>query len=83
MPIRSNVRMSELLPGDRATIQRINDADPDLLRYLSSIGLTPNTIVTILGLSPFDGNLHLQINGQRAPVVLGVRVTSQIFVKPE
>ena len=42
MPVRSSVRMSELLPGDRATIQRINDADPDLLRYLSSIGLTPN-----------------------------------------
>jgi DtxR family Mn-dependent transcriptional regulator len=83
MPIRSNVRMSELLPGDRATIQRINDADPDLLRYLSSIGLTPNTIVTILEVSPFDGNLHLQITGQLATVVLGVRVTSQIFVKPE
>ena len=83
MPVRSNVRMSELLPGDHATIQRINDADPDLLRYLSSIGLTPNTIVTVLEVSPFDGNLHLQVNGQRASVVLGVRVTSKIFVKAE
>ena len=83
MPVRSSVRMSELRPGARATIQRIDDTDPDLLRYLSSIGLTLNTIVTILEASPFDGNLHLQIHGQRDSVVLGLRVTSQIFVKPE
>jgi len=83
VPVRSNLRMSELRPGARATIQRIHAADPDLLRYLSAIGLTPNTIVTILEVSPFDGNLHLQINGQRDSVVLGVRVTSQIFVKSE
>ena len=83
MPTRSNVRMSELHPGDRATVQRINDADPDLLRYLSSIGLTPNCVITILEVSPFDGNLHLQVSGQRASLVLGARVTSQIFVKPE
>ena len=43
MPDRSNLRMSELHPGDRATVQRIMDSDPDLLRYLSSIGLTLDT----------------------------------------
>ena len=82
MPVQSSVRLSELHPGDRATIQRINDADPDLLRYLSSIGLTPNCAVMILEASPFDGNLHLQIHG-RPTVVLGVQVTSQIFVQLE
>jgi len=83
VPSRSSVRLSELLPGDRAIVQRINDADPDLLRYLSSIGLTPNIAVTILEASPFDDNLHVYIDGQPASVVLGVRVTRQIFVKPE
>jgi DtxR family Mn-dependent transcriptional regulator len=83
MPAWSSVRLSELVPGDRATIERINDTDSDLLRYLSSIGLTPTCAVTILEASPFDGNLRLQIHGQPAPVVLGVRVTSQIFIRPE
>lgn len=80
IPERLSVRMSELHPGIRATIQRINDADPDLLRYLSSIGIIPNRRVTILDVSPFDGNLHIKVNGQQAPVVLGVQVTNQIFV---
>ncbi len=83
MPGWSNVRLSELHPGDRATIQRISNADPDLLRYLASIGLTLNTTVAVLALSPFDGNLTLQISDRHTPLVLGVPVTSQIFVRPE
>lgn len=83
MPRQSNVRLNELRAGDRATVQRISDADPKLLRYLSSIGLKPNGALTVLEVSPFDGNLHLQISGREAPLVLGVQVTRQIFVKPE
>ena len=80
VPERSNIRLSELHPGDRATIQRINDSDPELLRYLSTIGLIPNSKLAILQVSEFDGNLHLKISGRHSSVVLGVQVTSQIFV---
>ena len=83
MPGWSTVRLSELHPGDRATIQRISNADPDLLRYLASIGLTLSTSVTVLAQSPFDGNLTLQISDAPTPLVLGVPVTSQVFVKVE
>ncbi len=82
MPGRSNFRMSELHPGDRATIQRIIDSDPPLLRYLSSIGLTLNRSVTVLSASPVDGNLQLQVRGQTSTIVLGERVTKRILVKP-
>lgn len=81
MPDQPTTRMSDLMPGDRANVSRINDADPNLLRYLSSIGLTPNSEVTILESSPFDGNLKIEIAGLPSPVVLGPRVTSQIFIK--
>jgi DtxR family transcriptional regulator, Mn-dependent transcriptional regulator len=83
MPDWSNVRMSALRPGDRATVQRIADDDPELLRYLISIGLTLNSIVKVLALSPFDGNLQVQIIGQEKSIVLGARVTNQVFVKFE
>ena len=83
VPDQSSSRMSELQPGDRATIQRISDADPDLLHYLDSIGLTLNNTVTILAASPLDGNLHLQISGQDTSIVVGERVTRKILVKPE
>lgn len=83
MPHRSSSRMSELHPGDRATVQRISDADPRLLIYLASIGMTLNSMVTVRAASPLDGNLHLEIGEQGTPVVLGERVTRQIFVRPE
>ena len=83
MPGQSILPMSELQVGDRATVQRINDTDPDLLRYLSAIGLTINSAVTVVAVSRFDGNLHLQVSDQRTPLVLGERVTSRLFVKPE
>jgi DtxR family transcriptional regulator, Mn-dependent transcriptional regulator len=83
MPGAANIRMSELHPGDHATIQRINNTNPDLLRYLASIGLTLNSEVTVTAASPFDGNLELQLSGRGNSIVLGQRVTSQIFVRIE
>ena len=82
IPAQSTMHLSDLRSGDRAVIQRINDDDPELLRYLSSIGLTPHCEVTVLEASPFDGNLHLSIHGQASSVVLGMRVTRQIYVSP-
>jgi DtxR family Mn-dependent transcriptional regulator len=81
MPDRSTDRLSELKPGDRARVSRISDADPNLLRYLSSIGLIPNNVVTVLESSPYDGNLQIQVGESQSPVVLGLRVTSQVFIK--
>jgi DtxR family transcriptional regulator, Mn-dependent transcriptional regulator len=81
MPGRSTARMSELKPGDRASVSRINDADPNLLRYLASIGLMPNSQVAILASSPLDGNLQIQIDDRPPPVVLGLPVTRQIFIE--
>ena len=34
-------RLTELLPGDRATVQGIPDADGELLSYLAQLGLVP------------------------------------------
>jgi DtxR family Mn-dependent transcriptional regulator len=81
MPDQSKVRLSELRSGDRAVVQRIRTSDPELLRYLYSIGITPNQILTVLVDSPLDSNLHLQVQGHNDPVTLGVSITSQIYVK--
>jgi Fe2+ transport system protein FeoA len=44
------------------------------------LGLKPETKVSILEYSPFDENLKIQVNGQPAPVILGRKVTQQVFV---
>ena len=71
--------LDRLRPGQRAVVQRVRNDDPALLRYLQSIQLTPQTQVTVLDYSSFDGNLRLQIGSQ--VVVLGPAVTQQIYVE--
>jgi DtxR family Mn-dependent transcriptional regulator len=80
MPVSQQVMLSELRPGQRTIVERVRDDDPELLRYLSELGVRPGIELEVLGYSPFDDNLVLQIEGQAEPVVLGMGVTTQVFV---
>lgn len=44
-----------LEPGERASVSRVPDGDPDLLRYLTELGLTPGSNVEMVMLAPFGG----------------------------
>lgn len=81
LPTQSAVRLSDLRPGQQAVIERIDSPNPKLLRYLGEIGVRPGVQVDILDYSAFDENLTLLVEGQNDPIVLGRRVTEQIFVK--
>lgn len=73
--------LDHLRPPQQAVIQRVRDSDPELLRYLSDLGLVPDARLRVLEYSPFDNNLRLEVQGRAEPVVLGRNVTSQIFVQ--
>jgi DtxR family Mn-dependent transcriptional regulator len=80
LPPASTHSLSRLRAGDKAVIQRVHDTDPDLLIYLEENGLVPQIRITVLEHSPFDDNLTIQIDGQKDKLVLGPRVTGQVFV---
>lgn len=80
MPEQADMILAGLRPGDRATVVRINAENPDLLRYLASIGLTLRSSVTVMEVSPFDDNIGLKIDALNSRYVLGPRVTENIFV---
>jgi len=80
LPVSTALTLDQLRPPQKAIVQRVRDADPDLLRYLSELGLTPEVHLAVLDYSPFDNNLSLQIEGHEAPIVLGSKITSQVFV---
>ena len=54
-------RLSALEPGERATISRVDDTSPDKLRYLGTMGLYPDTEVTIIERQPFGGPLLVRV----------------------
>jgi len=54
-------RLADMRAGDRLTVVEVDDHDPELLRYLGSMGLYPGTEVMLLAYAPFDGPLTLCI----------------------
>ncbi|HEU0246408.1 MAG TPA: metal-dependent transcriptional regulator [Gaiellaceae bacterium] len=45
----------DLEPGDRTTIARVPDGDPELLRYLGELGLVPGSESVLVSFAPFGG----------------------------
>ncbi|MBS1250004.1 MAG: Iron-dependent repressor IdeR [Chloroflexi bacterium] len=83
MPHQNLVCLHDLRPGESGIMHSIWDEDPGLFRYLEKYGLKPGVKLSVLDYSPYDHNLHLQVEGQEKEVVLGASVTAQIFVEKE
>ncbi|MGW8225849.1 MAG: metal-dependent transcriptional regulator [Anaerolineales bacterium] len=81
LPVSVEIALSQLRPPQEAQVKRVSDSDPELLRYLSEMGIAPASRLSILEYSPFDNNLKVQIQGKKSPVVLGPRVTNQVYVE--
>jgi len=83
LPLRREVRLSDLEVGSEAVVVRVSDRDPDLLRYLDRLGLRPPSRLRLLERGPFDGPLHVEAVDSGAVVPLSRRVTDEVFVVPE
>ncbi len=81
LPHQSKLCLADLQPGDQATVVRISTDNPDLLRYLSSIGLSLHSRIKVIEVSPFDGNISLSIDRKSESFILGPQVTSKVYVE--
>ena len=61
----SDTPINELRPGQAAIVRRVQDNDPELLRYLADLGLQPGAKLTAVAYVPFDQTLHVQIEGHQ------------------
>ncbi|WP_018023395.1 metal-dependent transcriptional regulator [Corynebacterium ulceribovis] len=59
--------LSHLKPGECATIERIDDTDPELLRYLAGHGVRPGTEITLRD-APYNGMQLLDVDGVEVPL---------------
>ena len=57
-------QLDELEPGEEATVRRVPDGDPDLLRYLAGLGLVPGSRLKVRRSEPFGGPLTIAIAGE-------------------
>ena len=81
LPEGTMIPLNQTQPGQHAIIQRVRDTNPEMLRYLSEMGLIPGARITIIEISPFDENLRLHVDENEETIVLGPIVTSQVYVE--
>lgn len=81
MPTDESCPLASLRTDETATVKRVSDDDPALLRHLREIGVIPEVKLTVKNYSEFDGNLTIKVSGQKSNVVLGRTITNQIFVE--
>jgi DtxR family transcriptional regulator, Mn-dependent transcriptional regulator len=81
MPADESRPLASLRTDETATVKRVSDNDPALLRHLRELGVIPEVEVTVKDFSEFDGNLTIKVNGQKSTIVLGSAITNRIFVE--
>ncbi|MFB6286402.1 MAG: metal-dependent transcriptional regulator [Candidatus Bipolaricaulia bacterium] len=80
LPEADTSRLGELDPGQSATVAEVSDHDPELLRYLGSLGLYPQASVRLIDRAPYNGPLTLVVDGEER--ILGREAAEHVFVTP-
>jgi DtxR family Mn-dependent transcriptional regulator len=75
------VCLSDLEAGSMTVVRRVPDGDPELLRYLATLGLVPAEEVTVVDRAPFDGPVTVEVRGTRHAI--GRSLAAQIEVGVE
>jgi len=74
--------LTNLPIGQAARVARVIDKDPDMLRYLTTLGITPRAVVTVTHKAPFDGPLDIRVGRAKGGAThsIGRQVANHVFV---
>jgi DtxR family transcriptional regulator, Mn-dependent transcriptional regulator len=72
--------LSELEPGMVADVMQVEDEDPELLRYLTELAITPGSMVRILDRAPFGGPITVQVDKRSRQI--GPALATRVLVRP-
>ena len=72
-------RLTDVAEGKSVVIGQVNDQDPEMLRYMASLGLRPGVEIEVRKKAPFNGPIEIQLSGGERQA-LGVEVAGHIFV---
>lgn len=71
--------LADLKPSQSAAVVEVSDHDPELLRYLGSMGLYPRAEFVVLDVAPFEGPIKIEISNNE--FILGNKIARQIYVR--
>lgn len=76
---QTQLLLADLGVGEDAKVERVNDRDPGMLRYLGSLGLYPNAAIQVVERFPFGGPLKVRVQGQEH--IIGRELADAVFVR--
>ncbi len=81
LPKRSDTSLVHMEPGTSAKVSRVSDQDPEMLQYLSRIGVMPGVRLHLIERGPFDGPLMLRVATDPTVYAFGPRLAAAIRVR--
>jgi DtxR family Mn-dependent transcriptional regulator len=78
MPEMNDVPLTVVPAGTKGTISRVKTHEPEKLKYLAEIGLTPNTPFELVSRAPFNGPLRLKTG--RHEQIIGAELAAALWV---
>ena len=61
----ASVALSDVAVGETVEISRVQESQPERLRYIASLGLRPGVQVTVLGRQPIDDLVTIQVGSEK------------------
>lgn len=84
---RESVLLSEAEAGTSGVIARVNDTDPELLRYLADIDIGIGMRVEVVERLPFAGSIQISVHPEKGGEVreqaLGLVAAEALWLSPE
>ncbi len=85
IPDHAYVSLAELEEGQRGRVLRVKHDLPDVLRYLTSLGIEPEVEVVMTEKAPFDGPVYIRVgkNADAQTHGIGRNIADMVMVKRE
>ncbi len=80
MPEKATLALYDGKVGASYRIGRVKDQNPELLRYLETLGVLPGAEICLLEKAPFDGPVTIQMGPET--FTLGYNIVRDIFLIP-
>jgi DtxR family Mn-dependent transcriptional regulator len=81
LPERKTMALAAVPPGSSVIVSSVSDRDPEMLRYLERIGLTPNRLLAVIDHGPFEGPTTVRLHDEADLRALGPRLAAAILVR--
>jgi DtxR family Mn-dependent transcriptional regulator len=70
--------LADVPVGETVEIRRVDESEPERLRYLAALGLVPGVVVTLLDRHPFGGPVTVEAAGDRH--IIGAELAQVVLV---